>query len=188
MNVTHNDMATLNALLEPLLNLTAHCSPNKVEFCKVEGALEFLISTFTHFAVTNSQNTTSPQRPPTRNQLAILENSSGILRNISSYIISQENLVELIRTHNVIAILIEQLMSTSLAIVSNACITLSHFSSRSVLERHKMIELGAIKIMHNLTKSKHQPIQVGASKTLKNLIAATSYFTPFTGDSLIFIQ
>ena len=191
------DLHTLNSILEPLLNLTAHCLPNKADFCKVIGAVDFLItlmisncnikgislqSSGKSLASTNSTATTPTLL--TRNQLAIVENSGGILRNISSYIVTQEDLLELLRSRQMIQFLLDQLKSSSLAIVSNACVTLSNLSVRSVQEQRKMIDLGAIQMLHKLTNSKHQTIQFGASKTLKNLLTCTkmSYYTPFNGE------
>lgn len=169
------DPTTLNALLEPLLNLTAHCAPNKADFCKIDGALDFLISIM---SLPNGNSSA-----PSRSQLAIVENSGGILRNVSSYLISQEQLMEQIRARNIIALLLEQLKSPSFAIVSNACITLSHFSSRSPADQRTMRDLGALKMLHSLIGSKHDTIKYGASKTFHNLFTSQNLAssTPLKG-------
>lgn len=173
------DLKTLKALLEPLLNLTAHCTPNKIDFCKVDGVLDFLISKLK----TNVLPTTSSTLPLNPTELAIVENSGGILRNISSYLVTQEDLIERLRAQNIVAILLEQLKAASLAIVSNACITLSYLAARSSNDALRIKELGGIQILHGLTNSKHEPIKLGASKTLQHLFTShlTNYNASFKG-------
>lgn len=99
------DLKTLKSLLEPLLNLTAHCTPNKIDFCKVEGMLDFLISKLrstTNTSLSSSVSSSASQLSPT--ELAIVENSGGILRNISSYLVTREDLIEKLRSQNIVAI------------------------------------------------------------------------------------
>lgn len=173
------DIKTLKALLEPLLNLTAHCTPNKVDFCKVDGVLDFLISKLaTSTSITTSSN---PQLNPT--ELAIVENSGGILRNVSSYLVTREDLIEQLRARNIVAILLEQLKAASLAIVSNACIILSYLAARSPQDALKIKELGGLQILHGLTNSKHDSIKLGASKTLQHLFTShlANYNASFKG-------
>lgn len=167
--------STLKALLATLWNLTAHCTPNKSDFCKVEGAIEFIISTL-------SFTSNSPY------SMSIVESGGGILRNISSYVATNEEYRDVLRKQNAIPILLEHLESSSLEIVSNACITLSNLSARSTKDQLIMLESNAIKKLRNLTNSKHKMIKVGASATLKNLLTsqAYSYFVSINGKSVSF--
>ncbi|VDP97339.1 unnamed protein product, partial [Trichobilharzia regenti] len=65
---------TLRTTLSALWNLSAHCSQNKRAVCSVDGLLPFLLR------MLRLQN-------PAQN-LVIIENSGGILRNISTIIAS----------------------------------------------------------------------------------------------------
>ena len=199
MAMKTKDHSTLKALLEPLLNLTAHCTPNKVDFCKVEGVLDFLISKLkaaslplsatssssTSSSSTSTSSTTTSTHHLNPTELAIVENSGGILRNIASYLVSQEELSEQLRARNLVAILLDQLKcSPSLAIVGNACITLSYLVTRSSKDALKVKELGGIQVLHGLTSSKHEPIKLGASKILQHLYAThlANHNASFKGD------
>ncbi|EEC16410.1 adenomatous polyposis coli protein, putative, partial [Ixodes scapularis] len=99
-----NKEATLKSILSALWNLSAHCTANKVDICNVEGALAFLVSTLTY----RSQSKT----------LAIVENGGGILRNVSSYIALQEEHRQTLRNYNCLQVLLQQLKSPSLTVVS----------------------------------------------------------------------
>ncbi len=202
MAMKTKDLGTLKALLEPLLNLTAHCTPNKVDFCKVEGVLDFLISKLkaatlppptssssTSSSSTSTSSTTTSNHHLNSTELAIVENSGGILRNIASYLVSQEELSEQLRARNLVAVLLDQLKcSPSLAIVGNACITLSYLVTRSSKDAIKVKELGGIQVLHGLTSSKHEPIKLGASKILQHLYAThlANHSASFKGDLVIF--
>lgn len=66
----------------------------------------------------------------TSNTLAIVENAGGIIRNISCHIAVREDYRQILRDNNCFEILLEQLKSPSLTIVSNACGTLWNLSAR----------------------------------------------------------
>lgn len=63
---------TLKSLLSALWNISSHSSENKADICAVPNALEFLVSTL---------NYKSPS-----GTFCIVENGSGVLRNVSSHI------------------------------------------------------------------------------------------------------
>lgn len=84
--------------------------------CAVPGAVAFLVKMLKYKAASNT--------------LAIVENAGGILRNISSHIAVREDYRQILRDNNCFEILLEQLKSSSLTIVSNACGTLWNLSAR----------------------------------------------------------
>lgn len=153
-----NKENTLKSILSALWNLSAHCTENKSEICAVESALGFLVDMLTY-------------KTPTKS-LAIVENSGGILRNISSQIAVREDYREVLRNHNCLQILLEQLKSPSLTIVSNACGTLWNLSAKSSVDQEILWRLGAPSMLRSLNHSKHKMIAMGSSAALKNLLSA----------------
>ncbi|XP_022646432.1 uncharacterized protein LOC111244083 isoform X2 [Varroa destructor] len=150
--------ATLKSVLSALWNLSAHCTENKIQICSVDGSLAFLVSTLTY----RSHSKT----------LAIVENGGGILRNISSYVATQEEYRAILRRHSCLEVLLQQLKSPSLTVVSNACGTLWNLSARCPQDQTKLWELGAVGMLRNLVNSKHKMISMGSSAALKNLLTA----------------
>ncbi|KAF8788961.1 Adenomatous polyposis coli protein like [Argiope bruennichi] len=150
--------STLKSVLSALWNLSAHCSANKADICRVEGALAFLVSTLTH----KSKNKT----------LAIVENGGGILRNVSSHIAIQNEYRAILRRHNCLQILLSHLKSPSLTVVSNACGTLWNLSARNAQDQRALWEMGAVGMLKKLINSKHKMISMGSSAALKNLLSA----------------
>ncbi|XP_071941966.1 adenomatous polyposis coli protein-like isoform X2 [Antedon mediterranea] len=149
---------TLKSVLSALWNLSAHCTENKADICAVEGALKFLVSTLTY---------KSPSRT-----WAVVENGGGILRNVSSHIATSDVYRNILRVHNCLQILLKQLKSSSLTIVSNACGTLWNLSARCKDDQDLLWKLGAVNMLKNLVHSKHKMIAMGSSAALKNLMAA----------------
>ncbi|XP_074598422.1 uncharacterized protein LOC141853090 [Brevipalpus obovatus] len=147
--------STLKSILSALWNLSAHSTANKVEICNYDGALKFLVSTLQYRSASNS--------------LTIIENGGGILRNISSHIARHENLRTILREHNCLGVLLEQLKSPSLTIVSNACATLWNLSARCPKDQMRLLDLGAVPMLRNLVNSKHKMISMGSVAALKNL-------------------
>ncbi|GFQ66843.1 adenomatous polyposis coli homolog [Trichonephila clavata] len=150
--------STLKSVLSALWNLSAHCSANKADICRVEGALAFLVSTLTH----KSKNKT----------LAIVENGGGILRNVSSHVAIQNEYRAILRRHNCLQILLSHLKSPSLTVVSNACGTLWNLSARNAVDQRALWEMGAVGMLRKLINSKHKMISMGSSAALKNLLSA----------------
>ncbi|XP_078329489.1 uncharacterized protein LOC111111223 isoform X2 [Crassostrea virginica] len=150
--------ATLKSILSALWNLSAHGSENKAEICAVEGALEFLVSSLTY---------KSPSKTT-----AVIENGGGVLRNISSHITVREDYRQILRKHGCLQILLKQLRSPSLNIVSNACGTLWNLSARCAEDQKALLDMGAVGMLRNLVNSKHQMISMGSSAALKNLLTA----------------
>ncbi|XP_055908567.1 uncharacterized protein LOC129943274 [Eupeodes corollae] len=146
---------TLKAILSALWNLSAHCSTNKAEFCAVVGALAFLVDMLTYEGPSKT--------------LKIIENAGGILRNVSSHIAVREDYRKILRERNCLAILLQQLKSESLTVVSNACGTLWNLSARSAEDQKFLWDNGAVPMLRSLIHSKHKLISEGSSAALKNL-------------------
>ncbi|XP_055598736.1 mucin-17-like [Uranotaenia lowii] len=146
---------TLKAILSALWNLSSHCSPNRSEICEVEGALEFLIDMLSYQAPSKT--------------MSVIENAGGILRNISSHIALREDYRKILRKKNCLKILLEQLKSPSLTVVSNACGTLGNLSGDNYEDQRFLRENGAIPMLRSLIYSKHERISNGSSMALKNL-------------------
>ena len=147
---------TIKVVLSALWNLSAHCRRNKVEVCEEPGSLVFLVE------LLRSSSTT------------IVENSGGILRNISSHIAMADKGEEyrtILREENCLSLLLDLLRSSSLTIVSNCAGTLWNLSARSVRDQSSLIELGAIPILQSLSNSRHKSIATATSAAMKNLQA-----------------
>ncbi|KAL3278478.1 hypothetical protein HHI36_013797 [Cryptolaemus montrouzieri] len=153
-----NKENTLKSILSALWNLSAHCTENKSEICAVDGALAFLVQMLLYKSATKS--------------LAIIENSGGILRNISSQIAVRDDYRDILREHNCLQVLLDQLKSPSLTIVSNACGTLWNLSAKNTTDQELLWQLGAPTMLRSLNHSKHKMIAMGSSATLKNLLSA----------------
>ncbi|XP_017867251.1 PREDICTED: adenomatous polyposis coli protein isoform X1 [Drosophila arizonae] len=147
---------TLKAILSALWNLSAHCSTNKAEFCAVEGALAFLVGMLSYEGPSKT--------------LKIIENAGGILRNVSSHIAVCEPYRQILRQHNCLAILLQQLKSESLTVVSNSCGTLWNLSARCPEDQKFLWDNGAVPMLRSLIHSKHAMISEGSSSALKNLL------------------
>lgn len=147
---------TLKAILSALWNLSAHCSANKAEFCRVVGALAFLVEMLTYDAPSKT--------------LTIVENAGGILRNVSSHIAVREDYRQILRQRDCLGILLQQLRSSSLTIVSNACGTLWNLSARCPTDQKYLWENGAVPMLRSLIHSKHKMISNGSNAALKNLL------------------
>lgn len=174
LGLTHAAMkskkeTTLKSILSALWNLSAHCSLNKVDICSVEGALRFLVEMLKYKAPSKT--------------LAIVENAGGILRNVSSHIALREDYREILRHHNCLTILLQQLKSPSLIIVSNACGTLWNLSARNSTDQQFLWENGAVPLLRSLIYSKHKMISMGSSAALKNLLNAKPECINFLSDS-----
>ncbi|GFO31868.1 adenomatous polyposis coli [Plakobranchus ocellatus] len=149
---------TLKSILSALWNLSSHCSENKAEICAVDGALQFLVGLLTY----KSQAKT----------LAIVENGGGILRNVSSQVAIREDYRQILRNNGCLQLLLQQLRSTSLTIVSNACGTLWNLSARCAQDQTALREMGAVAMLRNLVHSRHKMISSGSSAALRNLLAS----------------
>ena len=148
---------TLKVILSALWNLSAHCKKNKADVCSIPGSLVFLVQ------LLRSRST------------AVVENGGGILRNVSSYIATCQQGEEyraVLRSERCLALLLSQLRSPSLTIVSNACGTLWNFSARSAQDQEELWELGAVPMLQSLTNSKHNTISTCSLAALKNLYTA----------------
>ncbi|XP_044743174.1 uncharacterized protein LOC123305506 isoform X2 [Chrysoperla carnea] len=150
--------ATLKSVLSALWNLSAHCSINKADICSVDGLLGYLVEMLTY----KSQSKT----------LSIIENAGGILRNISSHIAVREDYRAILRQQNCLQILLQQLRSPSLTVVSNACGSLWNLSAKCPADQKALWDMGAVPMLRSLTHSKHKMISMGSSAALKNLLGA----------------
>lgn len=147
---------TLRAILSALWNLSAHCSSNKEELCLVNGALAFLCDMLTYEAPSKT--------------LSIIENSGGILNNVSSHIAVNEDFRRILRHKNCLGILLQQLDSESLTIVGNACGTLWNLSARCSEDQKFLRDNGAVPKLRLLINSTHKMISEGSLAALKNLV------------------
>ncbi|XP_068984598.1 adenomatous polyposis coli protein-like isoform X5 [Bombus flavifrons] len=150
--------STLKSILSALWNLSAHCSTNKVDICAVDGALAFLVDMLSYKAPSKT--------------LAIVENAGGILRNVSSHIAVREDYRAIVRERGCLQVLLQQLRSPSLTVVSNACGALWNLSARCPQDQRLLWDLGAVPMLRSLIHSKHKMISMGSSAALKNLLSA----------------
>ncbi|XP_011058718.1 PREDICTED: uncharacterized protein LOC105148599 isoform X2 [Acromyrmex echinatior] len=150
--------STLKSILSALWNLSAHCSTNKVDICAVDGALAFLVDMLSYKAPSKT--------------LAIVENAGGILRNVSSHVAVREDYRIIVRERGCLQVLLQQLKSPSLTVVSNACGALWNLSARCSQDQRLLWDLGAVPMLRSLVHSKHKMISMGSSAALKNLLSA----------------
>ncbi|XP_046834094.1 uncharacterized protein LOC124430908 isoform X1 [Vespa crabro] len=150
--------STLKSILSALWNLSAHCSTNKVDICAVDGALAFLVDMLSYNAPSKT--------------LAIVENAGGILRNVSCHVAVREDYRAIVRERGCLQVLLQQLRSPSLTVVSNACGALWNLSARCPQDQRLLWSLGAVPMLRSLVHSKHKMISMGSSAALKNLLNA----------------
>ncbi|XP_058789184.1 uncharacterized protein LOC131663102 isoform X2 [Phymastichus coffea] len=150
--------STLKSILSALWNLSAHCTTNKMDICAVEGSLAFLVDMLSYNAPSKT--------------LAIVENAGGILRNISSHIAVRDDYRAIVRERGCLQVLLRQLRSPSLTVVSNACGALWNLSARCPQDQKLLWDLGAVPMLRSLIHSKHKMIAMGSSAALKNLLSA----------------
>ena len=96
--------------------------------------------------------------------------SGGILRNMSSYIAVHEDHRRTLRRTGVYQLLLRQLGSSSLTVVSNACGSLWNLSARCAEDQQRLRDLGAVALLRSLVNSKHKMIAMGSTAALKNLL------------------
>lgn len=147
---------TLKAILSALWNLSAHCSKNKAEFCNVEGSLAFLVNMLSYEGPSKT--------------LKITENAGGVLKNVSNHIAVSDTYRKILREKNCLSILLQQLKSESLTVVSNSCGTLWNLSARCPEDQKFLWDNGAVPMLRSLIHSKHKLISEGSSAALKNLV------------------
>lgn len=147
---------TLRAVMSALWNLSAHSSENKDEVLMVDGALTFLVEMLTYDAPSKTWS--------------IVENAGGILSNVSSHIAVNEDFRRILRQRNCLGILLQQLKSESLTVVSNACGMLWNLSARCPEDQNYLRANGAVPMLRSLINSKHKMISNGSKAALKNLV------------------
>ena len=79
---------------------------------------------------------------------------------------------QVLRDHNTLSVILSQLRSPSLTVVSNACGTLWNLSARCQQDQQSLWDLGAVPMLRSLINSKHKMISMGSSAALKNLLQA----------------
>ncbi|KAL5109743.1 hypothetical protein TcWFU_000854, partial [Taenia crassiceps] len=150
--------ATLRTTLNALWNLSSHSTANRKAVCSVNGALAFLVSTL---------DAKNPNK-----DVEIKANSGGVLRNLCPVIVNSLEYRAVLRTHNCISILLEQLRtSPSVTVVVNVCEVLGALSATplrdakpssallfesTTTDQALMIRLGALDILHRLAHSRHR--------------------------------
>lgn len=78
----------------------------------------------------------------------------------------------ILREHSCLQVLLQQLKSPSLTVVSNACGTLWNLSARCAEDQRALWDMGAVSMLRSLVHSKHKMISMGSSAALKNLLSA----------------
>ena len=84
----------------------------------------------------------------------------------------REDYRQILRSNDCLHLLLQQLRSTSLTIVSNACGTLWNLSARCAQDQTALRDMGAVAMLRNLVHSKHKMISSGSSAALRNLLAS----------------
>ncbi|VDK22048.1 unnamed protein product [Taenia asiatica] len=163
--------ATLRTTLNALWNLSSHSTANRKAVCSVNGALAFLVSTL---------DAKNPNK-----DVEIKANSGGVLRNLCPVIVNSLEYRAVLRTHNCISILLEQLRtSPSVTVVVNVCEVLGALSATplrdakpssallfesATTDQALMIRLGALDILHRLAHSRHRYVVSSSKQALENL-------------------
>ncbi|CAO1314134.1 unnamed protein product, partial [Diamesa hyperborea] len=130
------------------------------EFCEIDGAIEFLVDMLSYEAPSKT--------------MAVIENAGGILRNISSHIATKEEYRAILRRKDCFNILLQQLKSPSLTVVSNACGTLGNLSAQCVEDQKFLRDNQAIPMLRSLIYSKHKMISTGSTIALRHLLGCKS--------------
>ena len=78
----------------------------------------------------------------------------------------------ILRENGCLELLLQQLKSPSLTIVSNACGALCYLSARFIEDQRTLWDLGAVTMLQSLKNSKHKTISTYSLAALKNLYAA----------------
>lgn len=147
----------IRAVLSAVWNLSAHNSENKEEICRTPGSLKYLTYALSYH---------SP-----KDNLAVIENAGGILRNVSSHIAVNNEYRRILRQEGCLQTLVTHLRSPSTRVVSNACGVLWNLSARCVEDQDVLWELGAVSLLKTLIHSKHKSISASSAAALRNLLA-----------------
>lgn len=91
-------------------------------------------------------------------------------KDMSAHLSLTDEYRELMRKHTTVSILLGQLSSPSITVVSNTCFILSNLSAECHKYQKIMWELGAVPKLRTLTHSRHEMIAMAAQSTLKNLL------------------
>ncbi|KAA3680492.1 hypothetical protein DEA37_0013389, partial [Paragonimus westermani] len=156
--------STLRTTLSALWNLSAHCSYNKRAVCGVDGVFPFLLG------LLHCQDSA--------NRVVIMENSGGILRNISAVIAGREDYRAVLQQNNCYPILIDLLRNApSLTVVVNVCGTLWNLTAAPhcpAAELLVLCRLGVVDWLHQLAQSPHELVRNSSTAVLRNLMHPTS--------------
>ncbi len=94
--------------------------------------------------------------------------SYSYLRHLFSFF-TFHFLRSILRSHDCLSLLLGQLTSTSLTIVSNACGTLWYLSERCAEDQEALRSMNAAFMLRKLTQSKHRTIATCSERALSNL-------------------
>ncbi|KAF7992517.1 hypothetical protein HCN44_004861 [Aphidius gifuensis] len=182
-NLTFGDVLQLQSISDDLRQVTAsvlrilswradigslkkhYANTNKVDICAVDGALCFLIDMLSY----NIPSKT----------LAIIENAGGILRNVSSHIAVRDDYRKIGRERGCLQVLLSQLRSPSLTVVSNAC-GAWNLSAYCLHDQRLLWDLGAVPMLRSLVHSKHKMISMGSIEPSTSPIAKDNNNNKFT--------
>ncbi|CAL8104468.1 unnamed protein product [Calicophoron daubneyi] len=155
--------STLRTTLSALWNLSAHCAHNKRAVCGVDNVFAFLLR------MMNCEDLAS--------RLVIVENSGGILRNISSVAATREDYRNILNQNKCYPILVDLLRnSPSLTVVVNVCGTLwnlTAYPNCPLADHMTLCRLGVIDLLHRLAGSPHEMIKNSSLAVLRNLMQPT---------------
>ena len=93
---------------------------------------------------------------------------------MSSFIALHEDHRWTLRRTGVYPLLLRQLTSSSLTVVSNACGSLWNLSARCAEDQQRLRDIGAVALLRSLVNSKHKMIAMGSTAALKNLLVPRS--------------
>ncbi|XP_063673780.1 adenomatous polyposis coli protein 2-like isoform X2 [Bolinopsis microptera] len=152
-----SDASTMKVLTSSLWNLSAHNAANKEALCS-EG-LELI-------AVLVKQ--------PLQRNTVVLENTLGILRNISSHIAQVGQYRRILRDSGVLPRLVDFLQSTNDTVIAMSCGALWNLSARSPPDQTMLREFGAVPLLRSLSLHTDKSISKSAHGALRNIMAGSS--------------
>lgn len=153
---TCEDVSTMRVLTSSLWNLSAHNTANREALCN-EG-LDLIAALI---------------KQPMQRNTAILENTLGILRNISSHITQVSHYRAALRESGVLERLVDFLSSSNDTIVSMSCGALWNLSARSLPDQELLRECGAVSTLRSLSLHPDKNIAKSANGALRNLMVSS---------------
>ncbi|KAL5255466.1 hypothetical protein ACHWQZ_G010889 [Mnemiopsis leidyi] len=152
-----SDAGTMKVLTSCLWNLSAHNSANKEALCSEGLDLIALLI-----------------KQPLQRNTAVLENTLGILRNISSHIAQVGEYRRSLRDCGLLPRLADFLQSSNDTVVSLSCGALWNLSARSPHDQGLLRELGAVPLLRALSLHSDTTISKSANGALRNIMTGSA--------------